>query len=147
MFIRYAAIVLLVFVCALVVAFTVQYSSQTFSENTIVIGGKSLVVERARTPNEWAHGLMDRESLPKNNGMLFIFPETGVRTFWNQRTLISLDIIWIRDDRVIGVSQLPRVQDQGIVEVSSPKPVNFVLEVNAGWAKENNIQVGVSFQK
>ena len=140
--------VVVVFVLAYVAAsFYTHRFSQEISTHTVWLGDKSISVELARTPNERERGLMDRESLPQNSGMLFVFPIAASHTFWNQRTLIPLDLIWIHGDKVVGVSQLPRVQDRGIVEVSSPEPADLVLEVNAGWAHENNVGAGTAFRQ
>ena len=55
-------------------------------------------VEVVRTPKELARGLMWRESLDEDAGMLFVFPNEQPRSFWMKNTPLSLDIIYIRDD-------------------------------------------------
>lgn len=108
--------------------------------------GTRVFVELARTPAEWARGLGFRTSLPENAGMLFVFPTPLQQTFWMKDTYIPLDLLWIRDRRVIGVAEHiqpePGVPDIGLRRYSSPGPVDRVLEVNAGWVLRHGIRVG-----
>lgn len=108
------------------------------------IGDKVLKVELADSPEKRERGLMWRENLPIDAGMLFVFDKPGEVIFWNQNTLIPLDVIWIRHGSVIGVNGLPAI-NAGLVMEPSPGPVDYVLEVNQGWAQANNIQSGTSF--
>ncbi|MDP3003960.1 MAG: DUF192 domain-containing protein, partial [Candidatus Azambacteria bacterium] len=64
---------------------------------TIFTGGGpvKIRVEFARTPEESQKGLMNRPSLPKDSGMLFVFPDETNRSFWMKNTLIPLDVIFI----------------------------------------------------
>src|SRR5262249_48527365 len=63
-------------------------------------------VEVAETPETWAHGLMERASLDQNAGMLFIFPDVVLRTFWMMNTLIPLDMLFIdANRRVINIQE------------------------------------------
>ncbi|MEK7630404.1 MAG: DUF192 domain-containing protein [Patescibacteria group bacterium] len=107
----------------------------------ITIEGHVLSVEFARTPQAQQRGLMYRAELAEDSGMLFLFTRAGQQTFWNKNTLIPLDIIWIHDDIVIGISQLPAISE-GLTTVSSPTDANRVLEVNRGWAEQHHIQIG-----
>ena len=61
----------------------------------IKIRGKTYMLEVADTKAERAKGLMFRESLPDDEGMLFIFPSESKHTFWMYQTEIPLDIIWL----------------------------------------------------
>ena len=64
-----------------------------------------IVTVCGRTPEEQAQGLMFRESLTENTGMLFPFPDKGVHRFWMKNTMIPLDMIWMdADGKVIFVS-------------------------------------------
>src|SRR3989344_7461514 len=58
-------------------------------------------VEVSDSPEERARGLMYRESLGENEGMLFIFEDEEIYPFWMKNTLILLDIIWISSDLII----------------------------------------------
>lgn len=107
----------------------------------ITVDGHALNVEFARTPEEQQRGLMYRRELADDSGMLFLFTSAGQKTFWNKNTHISLDIIWLHNDTVIGMSQLPAISE-GLVTVSSPTDTNRVLEVNRGWSDRHNVQIG-----
>ncbi|RMG10430.1 MAG: DUF192 domain-containing protein [Deltaproteobacteria bacterium] len=100
-------------------------------------------VELALTGDEKARGLMHRESLPEGRGMLFIFPDEEVRTFWMKNTLIPLDMIFIRKDGTVA----------GIVHSAEPltttprtvgKASKYVLEVPGGTCRAGGIDTGTT---
>ena len=109
--------------------------------NSITIEGKEIFIEYARTRQEQQTGLMNRKFLDENAGMLFVFSMALPQSFWNQNTLIPLDVIWIRNGVVIGVSALPNIQEQSKT-IFSPGLADQVLEVNAGFANQYNIKRG-----
>ncbi|MBI2052654.1 MAG: DUF192 domain-containing protein, partial [Candidatus Ryanbacteria bacterium] len=78
-----------------------------FNADEIFVGSARVYIEKARTPEEQARGLMGRKSLAEDHGMLFLFSGAAPRVFWNRNTYIPLDVIWIRDGKVIGASSLP----------------------------------------
>ena len=110
---------------------------------TLQIGRAKLEVFIADTEEKRTRGLMGVTTLATDSGMLFTFPDSSLRTFWNKNTLVPLDLIWIADGRVVDISSLPSVTQSGnqIVTISSPEAVNWVVEVNAGWASAHGIQV------
>lgn len=84
----------------------------------------------ADTPDEWERGLMSRKKLDSAAGMIFIFPDKQVRTFWNKNTYLDLDVYWLDDDKIVGKSFLPSIEkSKEVVTVTSPKPVNKVIEL------------------
>ncbi|HDP74256.1 MAG TPA: DUF192 domain-containing protein [Candidatus Woesearchaeota archaeon] len=101
-------------------------------------------VELALTPEERARGLMYRESLDENKGMLFIFENKGEITFWMKNTLIPLDIIWLDESQnvvyIIENAQ-PCISDS-CETYTSPHEALYVLELNAGKAREIGLRVG-----
>ena len=114
-----------------------------YETQSIQIGNTELAVYIADTPEKRARGLMEISTLSPCAGMMFLFPDTSIRTFWNKNTLIDLDILWIADGHVVGISTLPAVtQSSNVVTVSSPVATNIVVEVNKGWAEEHGIEVG-----
>ena len=70
-----------------------QASSTKMAE--VVIGQQTICVEVADRPIQWARGLSNRASLAANRGMLFIFPQSAIHSFWMKEMNFSLDIIWI----------------------------------------------------
>jgi len=83
----------------------------------------------ADSPAEWEKGLMFYKKPVNFDGMIFIFPEKQVRTFWNKNTYMDLDIYWMDDGKIIGKSLLPSIlKTKKIITVSSGK-VNQVVEI------------------
>lgn len=98
-------------------------------------------VELALTPAEQERGLMYRQKLDANNGMLFVFAETEVHSFWMKNTSIPLDMIFIdKDGEIVGIVEnaVPFTTSSRMV----PHPSRYVLEVNAGFAAAQGIQAG-----
>ena len=85
-------------------------------------------------------GLMFRESLDINSGMLFIFDQAEKQSFHMTETKIPLDIAFIREDGIIeSIKQLEPFDEN---PVASDREVICALEVNRGWFAENNVEVG-----
>lgn len=110
---------------------------------TIEADGRAhrFTVEVARTEAEQARGLMFRESLAPDAGMLFPFPRPRPATFWMKNTLIPLDMIFIRADGTIAriaVNTTPYSLDP----VGVGEPVTAVLEIAGGRSVELGIEEG-----
>jgi uncharacterized membrane protein (UPF0127 family) len=104
-------------------------------------GTHRFTVEVARTPDEQAQGLMFRETLAADEGMIFPFPRPRVASFWMRNTLIPLDMIFVRADGTIArvaANTVPHSEDG----VSSGEPVAAVLEIRGGRAAELGITEG-----
>lgn len=108
------------------------------------INGQSLQVEIVKTPEQMAGGLSGRDSLCANCGMLFTYPDEEVRIFWMKNMFFPLDFIWIKDKEIVGIAQnVPIYTSDGqITTISSLREVNRILEVNSGWANQNNVKIG-----
>jgi len=101
---------------------------------TYYINKKPYHLLLARKSDEWAKGLMNYRTLEGADGMLFIFPDKQLRTFWNKDTFMDLKLYWLDDDTVVGTNDLPSVGKSGhIVLVSSPSPINKVVELVQGY--------------
>lgn len=98
-------------------------------------------VELARTPEEQARGLMFRESLGADEGMLFPMEPPRPASFWMKNTLIPLDIIFIRPDGTIA-RIAHRTVPHSLESVQSGEPVSAVLELRGGRAAELGIEEG-----
>ena len=110
---------------------------------TIRSGSRShrFLVEVARSPQEQATGLMNRQSLGPDRGMIFPFAEPQVASFWMKNTLIPLDMIFVRADGTIAniaANTVPLSLDA----VSASEPVTAVLEIAGGRAAELGIKAG-----
>jgi uncharacterized membrane protein (UPF0127 family) len=100
----------------------------------------SLTVEIASTPDERRTGLMNRPAMPKDAGMLFLFPEPGQVGFWMHDTLIALDMLFISDGEVVAIH--PNALPMSETVISSPPDVDMVLEVNGGWSRSHGVTPG-----
>lgn len=108
---------------------------------TVVINGHAVEIEVARTPEEQARGLSGRESLAENAGMLFVYEQSITPSFWMKEMNFPLDIIWIGEDKKI-VDITENMLPETYPQTFQPKAlVQYVLEVNAGWAKNHNISI------
>lgn len=98
-------------------------------------------VEVATTPDELQKGLMERESMPENYGMIFNMEPVRPTAMWMKDTLIPLDMLFIAPDGSISLiyeNTKPMSEDLLI----SRQPVRAVIELNAGQVQKNNIKVG-----
>lgn len=113
-------------------------------ENKLCIENACILIEKAVTPQEHAIGLMFREKLEQNQGMLFVFPNEENRAFWMKNTFIALDIIWINaDKKITGITHATPCNSNPCPLYNSIGKTKFVLEVNAGFAEKNNITPGI----
>ncbi|MCO6185958.1 DUF192 domain-containing protein [Rhizobium sp. L1K21] len=102
-------------------------------------------VEVASTPSERERGLMHRETMEDDQGMLFAFPKVRRVTMWMENTLIGLDMLFIDESgRVIRVKHNARPMDRSIID--SGGDVSHVLEINAGLATRLGIAEGSTVQ-
>ena len=99
-----------------------------------------LNIEVPKTQTEFEMGLMFRESLEENTGMLFIFEEVGQKSFHMKDTRIPLDIAFIKEDGII--ESIKELNPFTLLPVSSDGDVLYALEVNRGWFVENNVNIG-----
>ena len=111
----------------------------------MVFEGVVFDVELAVTPEQRAKGLMGREHLGDREGMLFIYEVEGLHGFWMRGMVIPLDIMWIDADGVVaGVTANVSPAPEGTTPefYSPPRPILYVLEVNAGLAAPVGIRAG-----
>jgi len=113
---------------------------------TIVIGDHDFSAEIAKSDAERAKGLMGRESLAKNFGMWFEFPQMGNYKFWMKDTMIPLDLLFIDSDMKV-VDIIKNTSPNSTETLSSSAPFQYVLELNAGAADEDEIKIGDTVEK
>lgn len=109
----------------------------------VEINNVKIPVEVVRTQAEVEKGLSGRASLDAESGMLFVFAKPDYYRFWMPDMNFPIDIIWIKDDRIVEIS--PNVSNKFDPKnpkfYTPPQPADRVLEVNAGFAKNKNIKV------
>ena len=100
--------------------------------------------ELARTPEERSIGLMFRQTMATNDGMLFAFEVPSQQCFWMKNTLLPLSAAFIADDgSIVNIEDMkPQVLDSHC----SAKPVRFVLEMNQGWFAKRGLKAGSKLQ-
>jgi uncharacterized membrane protein (UPF0127 family) len=108
---------------------------------TITVGPVALTVEVADDPFERSVGLMYRESLPLDRGMLFVYPDEQPRAFWMKNTTIPLSIAFA-DARGLIIAIMDMAPDDGAVRYRSGGPAMYALEVNRGWFARNGVKIG-----
>jgi uncharacterized membrane protein (UPF0127 family) len=111
---------------------------------TIDSGGEEVEVrvEIADSPDEQATGLMNRTALAEDRGMLFVFPEEEVRSFWMKNTLIPLSIAYMDSEgRIVDLQDMKPLDEEEPHYVSA-EPARYALEVNKGFFEENGVEVG-----
>jgi len=100
-----------------------------------------ITAELAATNQTRMVGLMHREKLAPNHGMLFVFEDKAQQCFWMRNTVVPLTIAFIEDDGTI--AQLADMAPQTEVSHCSQKPVRYALEMEQGWFAKRGLQPGV----
>jgi len=98
--------------------------------------GKSVTAELAVTDEERQRGLMFREKLLPDQGMLFVFEEEGLYSFWMKNTLIYLDMLWLdKERRIVHIARnVPPCKEDPCPSYSPERPGLYVLELATGAA-------------
>jgi uncharacterized membrane protein (UPF0127 family) len=114
------------------------------SSGQVCIKDNCFNVELAITDAERERGLMYRQVLDSNKGMLFVFPDEGIHPFWMKNTLIPLDIVWADSaGTIVFISQNVQPCKSVICPSVIPnKPAKYVLEINSGICQQMELKVG-----
>lgn len=113
-------------------------------EPSVELGGKHFKVDIADSSEEQALGLMFRDSMPADQGMLFIFPNEAPRSFWMKNTRIPLDIMYFdKDLKMVSISAGAKpCKVSRCPSYPSKGPAQYVLELNAGMASKLGVEAG-----
>jgi uncharacterized membrane protein (UPF0127 family) len=117
-----------------------QSAAQSLPTVTLNAGIHVITAELARTAEQREIGLMFRESMAANHGMLFVFDQLGQQCFWMKNTLLPLDVAFIADNGII--VNTDRMKPRTLDSHCSSRPVRFVLEMNDGWFAKRGITAG-----
>ena len=113
------------------------------SQNKVIINKNIIKVEVADTPEERSHGLMFRESLCDNCGMLFVFENEDYHNFWMKNTIIPLDMIFISEDnKIIDIIQAEPCKEDPCQVYKPKEKAKYILEVNKEYSSSNNLRTG-----
>lgn len=133
-------------VTLLIVSCSKKSDSEKELTTLIIDNGKNQAVfevETATTPEEMTKGLMFRESIPENGGMIFEIGTPRNIAMWMKNTKIPLDIVFINKDKEVS-GFIENAEPMSETLMPSPEPALAVLELNAGSVKKHDIQVGDS---
>jgi uncharacterized membrane protein (UPF0127 family) len=106
----------------------------------ILVGGHPLEVDVAATEEERRIGLMGREPLPENTGMLFVYEEPEMLRFWMKNVKFPIDIGFF--DRKKTLIQVETMPANKTTEYKSYRPAMYALEVSAGWFSKHQVNLG-----
>lgn len=113
----------------------------------IAIGGHRIEVEIADTKDLRAKGLMGRKNLPEDGGMLFIFDEALIGSFWMKNVTFPLSIAFFdAEKKLIEILDMEVDASNNNPQIyQSSKPILYALEVIQNWFSEKNIRPGMKF--
>ena len=113
-------------------------------EAVLRFGEHELTVEVVATAESRAQGLMNRDELPDDRGMLFIYPDEQVRGFWMKNTRIPLSIAFAnRKAKIVTIADMEPFDE---TRTSSFVPAMYAVEVNKGWFAERGIDHGIKIE-
>jgi uncharacterized protein len=134
-------IITIFLLCSLILLTACQKETQNKQE--VCFQDVCYEVEIPKTQQEFTQGLMYREYLPENQGMLFIFQETQKHGFWMKNTLIPLDIIWMNEElEVVYIAQAVPCEEEPCTIYAPDTEALYVLEINQNQTIKNNINIG-----
>ena len=138
-----------VFFLTLVISFTAH--AVKFKKAEYKLSGHKLILEIAETHEQTQQGLMHRTELPAGTGMLFIFEEKRILSFWMMNTLIPLSIGFFDEKFVLvdmqDMEPMRSVMDTNLPTYKSRKPAKYALEVPKGWFAKKKIKLGAKLVK
>jgi len=116
------------------------FSQQRFPVTTLNIGIHLIQAEVAIRDEERSQGLMFREQLGTNEGMVFRFPDNRPVCMWMKNTFVPLSVAFIDESgKIINIEDMqPQTQDAHCAK----RPARFALEMNQGWFRQKNVKPG-----
>ena len=106
----------------------------------VTVGSKTLTLEVADTDETRQTGLMRRDSMPRDHGMLFVFPDEETRGFFMKNTRIPLDIIFL--DAAGKVDSVKSMKPYDLSSTLSDGPAKYAIELNGGMAAKAGVAKG-----
>lgn len=126
-----------------------QIERPKFSKTKVRLASKIIEVEVADEPEEWSHGLMFKKSMHEDEGMLFVFPNSEIRSFWMKNTFIPLTIGYFDSNRrlinTVDMKPVKSEMESNLPSYKSEAPAKYALEMNQGWFKKNQVKPGEVF--
>jgi uncharacterized membrane protein (UPF0127 family) len=125
---------------ALLIAASLQALADAARTTVLHVGSHALKVEIAASEAERNRGLMFRKSLPREEGMLFIFDDPGYYAMWMKNTLIPLSVAFVdREGVILNIADMaPQTLDSHL----AAGPALYAIETNKGWFAAHHVQAG-----
>jgi len=136
---------LLLYLCLIGLPLVAQAADVMTAQVQTDQGVQRLTLELAQTSEERQRGLMYRQSMPKDHGMWFDLGYEQRASMWMKNTYIPLDILFLNKHQVIMYIE-EHTKPHSLERITSPTPVRYVLEINAGSAKAFGLKPGQRFQ-
>ncbi len=119
---------------------TIIANAQGLRKIPLYFSQKEIWVEVAQTPEERARGLMGREHLGPDEGMLFIFEKEDYHSFWMKDTRIPLSLAFIdKQGRILKITDMKPLT---LESHFPPAPILYALEMRKGWFSAHGIKIG-----
>ncbi len=106
----------------------------------VIFGADTVEAELAKTDEEREKGLMNRGAVPEGTGMLFVFTDEEVRSFWMSDTYVDLDVGFL--DANLRLFDIQHMKAETTEAHDSRGPAMFALEVREGWFRDHGIRTG-----
>jgi len=124
-----------------------QAESSSQASQTVQIDARRFVLEIADTPGARERGLSGRTEIPADGGMLFVFPDAAVRSFWMRGCLVDIDIIYLdAGGRIVAMHAMkkepPETPESALVRYSSDWPAQYAIELRGGTLAQLNLRNG-----
>lgn len=133
----------LILISAVFLVLVLYIMSNKAGERRILrINEAEISVEIADNLPEQARGLAGRDRLCENCGMLFTYRQAQIQNFWMKGMKFPLDIIFIKQNKIVDIAENVPVPDKEVPQVTSKQEADMVLEVNAGFVRKHLIKTG-----
>lgn len=141
---------LLITLFSILISFQSLATSLVFEKKKLQIGSQTVSVEIADNSEKSAQGLMYRKELKEGDGMLFVFPDEQIRSFWMKNTFVPLSIGYFNAKKeLIDIQDMEpaesEMQSQFPTYVSKG-PARYALEVPKGWFAKHKIALKQKFK-
>lgn len=138
---------LAIFGVIIVLTLVLRIANRIYPTKEIQIAGEYLTVEVANTPVRQERGLGYRDALLENSGMLFVYSTPKPYTFWMKGMRFPIDIIWLREKKVVDIApNVPVPEDseneKNLFPYTPRTSADMVLEVSAGFAEKYSLKIG-----
>jgi uncharacterized membrane protein (UPF0127 family) len=119
-------------------------SGSTLPTVQMKLGDRTFTLEVADTDANRQYGLMRRNSMPADHGMIFVFAREAPLAFWMRNTRIPLDIIYVNSaGKVVSVKQMKPYDEK---TTPSEGPAQYAIELNKGAAEKAGVKAGMTLQ-